>query len=52
MAQFIVDNETSETDSKPEEANDTTCERTSNRRKGPVTGNLNYTRHTYLQNEW
>ena len=43
MAQFIIDNEPSKTDSEPEEANDATYGRTSNRRKGPVTGNLNYT---------
>ena len=41
MAQFIADNESSETDSDPKEAND---ERPSNWSKGPVTSNLNYTR--------
>ena len=30
MAQFIIDNEPSETDSEPEEANDTTYRRTNN----------------------
>ena len=43
MAQFIFKNESSENDSKSEEANDTNYERTPNRSKGPVTNNLNYT---------
>ena len=41
MAQFIIDIESSETNSDPEEANN---ERPSNWSKGPVTSNLNYTR--------
>ena len=43
MAQFIVDNESIETDSESEEVNNTNYERTSNRSKGTVSGNLNYT---------
>ena len=43
MAQFIINNEPSETDSEPEEAKDATYRRTSNPRKGLVTCNLNYT---------
>ena len=41
MSQFIIDNEPSENDREPEEANDTHYGRTPNRKKGPVTGNLN-----------
>ena len=40
MAQFIVDIESSKTDSEPEEANN----ELPNWSKGPVTSNLNYTR--------
>ena len=43
MAQFIVDNESSETNSESEETNDIHYKRTPNRSKGPVTNNLNYT---------
>ena len=42
MAQFIVDNDSSETDSESEEQNDMYYERTPNRSKGPVISNLNY----------
>ena len=44
MAQFIVDNDSSETDSESEEQNDMYYERTPNRSKGPVINNLNYKR--------
>ena len=40
MAQFIIDNEPSENESDPEEVNDNDYGRTPNRKKGPVTGNL------------
>jgi hypothetical protein len=40
MAQFIIDNETSGNESEPEEANDIDYGKTPNRKKGPVTGNL------------
>ena len=40
MTQFIIDNEPSENESEPEEANDTHYGRTPNLTKGPVTGNL------------
>ena len=44
MAQFIVDNESSKTNSEFEKMNDVNHEPTSNRSKSPVTSNLNYTR--------
>ena len=44
MAQFIVDNDSSETDSESEEQNDMYYERITNRSKGPVINNLNYKR--------
>ena len=47
MAQFIVDNESSETNSESEETNDIHYKRTPNRSKGPVTNNLNYTHDTH-----
>ena len=40
-AQFIIDNEPSENKNEPEEVNDTHYRKTLNRKKGPVTGNLN-----------
>ena len=44
MAQFIADNESSVTDSEPEEINDPYYERTSTWSKGPVNNNLTYPR--------
>ena len=40
VAQFIIDNETSDNESEPEEVNDINYARTPNRKKGPVIGNL------------
>ena len=40
VAQFIIENKISENESNPEETNNISYGRTSNRRKGPVNGNL------------
>ena len=40
MAQFIIDNETSDNESEPEEVNDINYGKMPNQKKGPVTGNL------------
>jgi hypothetical protein len=49
MAQFIIDNEPSETDSESEEVNDATYEKPFNRRKGLVTGDLYYKHEETMQ---
>ena len=49
MAQFILDNESSETNSESEETNDIHYKRTPNRSKCPVTNNLNYTHDTHTR---
>ena len=51
MAQFIIDNETSKNESEPEEANDIDYGTTPNRKKVPVTGNLDCDhKQTYAEN--